>query len=210
MASLQSPYLSNVTRVREVAAGGKPLALGETSAGVAQVQAALADLGYRFAQSAGQKMVMDGLYGSETVEVVKAFQRDRKLDATGIVEVHTLAAVDGMLSSQLAKPLSPKPRPGRVSHNGSVPAQPVGRRTPPIKAPDKYAIYFEDDYYMIGTEDPTVAPDAGAGPWKSKDVTYSVAAQWAVIQQGLMSGATNVLIGRNATKHVRHYFSNTD
>lgn len=218
MAMLRSAYLSSNARLREAAAGGRPLAAGETSAGVAQVQAGLRDLGYALNRSTGPGGAMDGFYGAETAELVMAFQRDRRLGATGIADPATLGAVDAAMAARpfmqptpsfrIASFRAGQPRVKRaLAAQPASAAQPAGRRQASIAAPDPRGIYFEDAQYMTGTEEPTIRPDAGAGVWKSKPWTYSAVAQKAAILNAI-SSPTTLFVGRNATRHLRHYFGN--
>ena len=204
MPVLRSPYLSNTIELRRVAAGGAAITAGARSPGVAQVQAALRDLGYGLTRSTGQGNVMDGFYGDETVEMVSAFQLQRALPQTGVMEARTLAAIDTAMAVKL--PVSPKQgsRGGRMSAPPTT-AKPAGRNAKPMGAADARPLPFWDDHYEIGTADPFLQPDAGAGGWKSKPLTYSATAQAAAIQQAVILGIV-APFGRNATRHLRHYF----
>lgn len=205
MAVLRSPYLAANARLREAASGGRPLVQGETSVGVAQLQAALSDLGYSLPRSIGPLQAVDGFFGAETVTAVTAFQKDRKLAPTGSADAQSLAAADAALATAL--PLMPQPRRHRAASTVGK-AQPVGRRAPPIAQPASFGIYFEDPNYMTGVGDPTIAPDGGAGVWNSRRRTFSAVALRAAIVTGL-GPVTDAAIGRNATRHMRHYFDNT-
>ena len=60
--------------------------------------------------------------------------------------------------------------------------------------------------YTIGSSDPTVNPDAGAGAWDSEDWTWSNVALIATIETGIPF----VWVGLpDATLHLHHYFGNS-
>lgn len=80
--------------------------------------------------------------------------------------------------------------------------------------------------YKIGTDDPTITPDPGAGPWGSKSPSAEVIAEYTGITTALginvpmrfipwvgtasdVSRQTIVVaIGDDAVKHMEHYFDN--
>jgi len=61
--------------------------------------------------------------------------------------------------------------------------------------------------YKIGSGDPPITPDAGAGVWNSEPTTIEMRLKKAAIIQHL--GAAYAVIGDDATKHLVHYFRNT-
>lgn len=61
------------------------------------------------------------------------------------------------------------------------------------------------DQYQLGTSDPTVKPDAGAGLWNSKPKTATYIALKAAILDDLVEAA--VVIGYDAAKHMAHYLA---
>ena len=205
MVALRSPYLLSNARLREAAAGGKPLGEGERSPAVAQMQAALLDLGYGPGGTApGQ--VMDGTFGTGTAELVKAFQRDKGLASTGVLDTGTLVAADQALAVKTPMTPSHQSRVGRTAITPS--AQSAGRNTPPIGPSTPRPLPYEDEYYMIGTEDPFAISDPGAGAWNSKPKTYSAIAMVSSIKLALLQGSA-LGIGFEAVQHLRHYFFNT-
>lgn len=60
--------------------------------------------------------------------------------------------------------------------------------------------------YKLGTDDPTVTRDAGAGVWNSEETTWEMRAKKVAMQQGM--GAAYVAIGDDATNHLIHYLNN--
>jgi len=63
---------------------------------IRQVQQRLKDLGY-------YQMTVDGIFGNGTKEAVKAFQRDKKLHADGIIGENTLKALDISFANKAGK-----------------------------------------------------------------------------------------------------------
>ena len=61
--------------------------------------------------------------------------------------------------------------------------------------------------YKIGSDDPKITPDAGAGKWNSESWTVKMAAEKAAIIQILPHAY--VIIGKDATKHMYHYLGNS-
>ncbi|MCY7377144.1 MAG: hypothetical protein LH472_14385 [Pyrinomonadaceae bacterium] len=61
--------------------------------------------------------------------------------------------------------------------------------------------------YKLGTDDPTITPDTGAGAWNSEETTIEMRLKKEAIRQGM--GAAYVAIGDDATKHLIHYFNNS-
>lgn len=64
--------------------------------------------------------------------------------------------------------------------------------------------------YKIGTDDPALAPDKGAGKWCSAPQTLSMLFMKKEIESGLKSGTVEFFWGLDeASKHLQHYFNNT-
>ncbi len=61
--------------------------------------------------------------------------------------------------------------------------------------------------YKLGTSDPTITPDAGAGAWNSESTTIEMRVKKAAIVGN--SAAAYAIIGDDATMHIIHYFNNT-
>lgn len=61
--------------------------------------------------------------------------------------------------------------------------------------------------YKLGTDDPTITPDVGAGAWNSESTTIEMRLKKAAIWQGM--GAAYAIIGDDATAHLIHFFNNT-
>lgn len=93
--ALDSARFSSIPRLHAAAEGRSPLAGGLRSRAVHVVQFALLDLGYSMPRSTGGSVSPDGIYGDETVAIVKAFQRSRPgLTEDGIVGRNTMRALD--------------------------------------------------------------------------------------------------------------------
>jgi hypothetical protein len=67
---------------------------GASGRAVHLIQFALLDLGYAMPRSTGRNFSPDGIYGDETVDVVKAFQRSKRLTDDGEVGRNTMNALD--------------------------------------------------------------------------------------------------------------------
>src|SRR4028119_809554 len=57
--------------------------------------------------------------------------------------------------------------------------------------------------YRIGTSDPTIVPDVGAGAWNSEPTTIEMRANKAGIIASM--AVAYVVIGDDATRHMAHY-----
>lgn len=76
---------------------------GERGDAVAALQLALVDLGFAMPRSTGGgKQLPDGIFGPETEEAVKAFQRANGLTADGIAGRLTFAALEPLIQAQSA------------------------------------------------------------------------------------------------------------
>jgi peptidoglycan hydrolase-like protein with peptidoglycan-binding domain len=122
----------------------------------------------------------DGIYGQETFDVVQTFQGDRGLVQNGIAGRLTVIELDRLLSLKTAAPPY------------IPPPEPVLPRT---------------DHYELGTGDPVIVPDKGAGVWKSKPISAAYIALRAAIFDVLPPA--RVVIGEDAVKHMAHYFGNS-
>lgn len=161
---------------------------GENNGGVSILQGALIDLGYGMPISTRKKGEPDGIYGDETYGVVLRFQGDQKLHGKdGLAGRETIGRLDHLLFAK-AKPVVP------------LPPMPV----PPLAPP-------ADNHYTIGTADPTVHHDPGAGPWNSKPSEYTYIALKSAIISTLPPASNIALLatGPNACRHMWHYLLNS-
>jgi peptidoglycan hydrolase-like protein with peptidoglycan-binding domain len=163
-----------------VAKGGRILRENSTGPAVALVQGALVDLGYKMPRSIRAKAAPDGIFGFETGTVLKSFQSKNGLDPDGKVGKTTIAALDKMMAS------------------GAAPAP--HSSPPPAPAP-------RTDHYQLGTADPTLKADPGAGIWNSQPKTATYAALKVSILNILPEAA--VIIGSDAARHMLHYMGST-
>lgn len=95
--SLSSPRFVGSERLRAAAENRPPLRKGASGRGVHLVQFALLDLGHTMPNSTGGGASPDGLFGDETEEVIKSFQRDQRnprLTDDGVVGRETMRALD--------------------------------------------------------------------------------------------------------------------
>ena len=92
--SLNSPRFTTSRALRNAAENRPPLRVGARGRGVHLVQFALIDLGASMPRSTGGNFSPDGIYGQETVEAVKAFQRSKGLTDDGEVGRNTMRHLD--------------------------------------------------------------------------------------------------------------------
>jgi peptidoglycan hydrolase-like protein with peptidoglycan-binding domain len=90
---LVSARLRNDTRLNGVTSA-RPLAKGEQGRAVEILQHCLIDLGHPMPKSTSRSGLTDGVFGSETEAVVKAFQRQHGLKPDGMAGPLTLAQLD--------------------------------------------------------------------------------------------------------------------
>lgn len=112
---------------------GRTLRSGSSGGDVETLQRALMSLGMRD-QNAGFTMPsgVDGKFGSETANAVRAFQTANNIRATGVATPETLRALDRALRGEQAttstppsppSPTTPRPRLGLQQPTAPVPAQ---------------------------------------------------------------------------------------
>lgn len=178
-------------RIVNVVISGKWLYLGEKSDGVMLLQGGLVSLGATMpiTMRSGSP---DGSYGNETVNCVKDFQGANGCTIDGIAGTQTLTKMDKLLAQKLGLGLPPA-APG-------VPAPPMV----PV---------FRDKNYILGTNDPVLRHDLGAGAWdsKSREVTYIAlaAAIIRILPPFPESLVTRLVTGPNAMRHMDHFFGNS-
>ena len=178
------PFVAS-DRIRKAAENSPWMTLGESGTAVAILQGALIDLGYKMPISTGKTGFPDGRYGNETKKTVYQFQLDKKLNGKdGIAGRETFTRLDALL---MAKKGPPK----------VIPVPPK----PPVPPP------LVDRHYKIGTNDPSITPDFGAGPFNTESTTASM---WALKQAILeilpfQGNSAVVFIGPDAAMHMKHY-----
>ena len=177
------------------------MAIGERGHAVALVQAALVTLKYKLPVTIAKgKGTPDGVFGDETVAAVRAFQTDHKLKPDGIAGHKTITTLDALLpaAGPFKPPKLPKPSPPAPTPPPLV----VPKGTVPTIVPMPVSADFK-----IGSDDPRIIPDKGAGIWNSKPTEILMQVKKAGIIQVL--GPAYVLIGDDAVKHMAHYLNNT-
>ncbi len=195
MPTLRSRYFAPSQRLQQAAGGGRPLAQGESSSGVALLQAGLCDCGYRLPRSTRPNGSLDGVFGSETATQLRSYQATKPLKPDGIAGPRTLGAMDmDLMAKQGASPPSTPP-----------PVIPKPKQPPPPNVP----VNIDDLNYMIGNANPPLTPDIGSGPWNVKPCSALAITQATGIVAAVKSGATNIYPGPNASKHMDHYFGNS-
>jgi peptidoglycan hydrolase-like protein with peptidoglycan-binding domain len=94
-------------RLQQVSENNPTMKRDERGDPVATVQSALVDLGYKMPVTTHNgRRHPDGIFGPETEGVVRHYQRDKRLDADGIVGRHTIAALDDDMSTDEASLVS--------------------------------------------------------------------------------------------------------
>lgn len=175
------PFASNDI-LEHVARGGPILKVASRGSAVALIQGALIDLGYKMPKTTRSKGHPDGVFGTETDVALKSFQSSQGLTSDGRLGKFTMVALDKeMVSSTTPAPHVPPPPP---------PA-------PPLRTA----------HYQLGSADPPLKADAGAGIWNSVPKTASYRALKMSIVEILPEAS--VVIGPDAARHMYHYMGNT-
>ena len=178
--ALKHPILAGNARIKQAAENSPPLAQGETGTGVSLLQAALLDLGYKLPTSLRKTGAPDGIFGSETHSVVMEFQRKESLaKKDGIAGRDTLERIDARLLA------------------ASPPKIPVPASVLPPSTSE----------YQIGSADPAIRHDAGAGPWNSRPKTALALVQRECVLEILppRGVSAGILIGEDAARHMKYY-----
>jgi peptidoglycan hydrolase-like protein with peptidoglycan-binding domain len=150
--------------------------------GVTMLQSALIDIGFKMPKSTiKNKGYPDGKYGNETKSVVEKFQVKYSLSKDGVAGHHTILKLDSLMVAKYKKSLKP-----------TAPLVPL----PPV-----------DRNYTIGTSNPIIKTDPGAGPFNT---TKTETSMWALKQAILeilppRGYSALVFIGPDAVKHMYHY-----
>lgn len=106
---LSSPRFSWNTRLQEVERNSPAMRRGESGHAVRLIQQSMIDLGIDpMTVSVKKYGTVDGIYGSETVQAVKKYQRSKRLGHDGVVGRHTMQALDADLPTG-CKNLPPLP-----------------------------------------------------------------------------------------------------
>jgi hypothetical protein len=99
--ALLSKQLAGSPTLQKAANNSPPIAYGASNEGVAAMQRGLIDLDYPMPGStAHSAKPPDGIYGQETGQVLKQFQRDNMLMADGVAGRMTLGRMDELLIAQ--------------------------------------------------------------------------------------------------------------
>jgi peptidoglycan hydrolase-like protein with peptidoglycan-binding domain len=96
--SLRLPRFADDPDLRAASENKPPLRQGAKGEGVAILQQALVDLGFRMPRSTrGGDSLPDGIYGAETAATVKSFQGVNGLQADGVAGRQTLGRLEDLL-----------------------------------------------------------------------------------------------------------------
>lgn len=181
---LNSPLFASNNRLQDAAENNPAIRPGDEGLAVTILQAALIDLGYELPVSVRKTGVPDGIYGRETKEAVRKFQKDQRLKDDGIVGRNTMEKLD---EAVMAK--------------SSVPA-----KSP--KAPKRPSIPSNANY-TIGHQDPKNDVDAGAGVWNSKPKEKLLEVQKSVMLGAPFRFAFETKVGPDAVEHLMHFLGNS-
>jgi hypothetical protein len=166
--------------MEQAARNTPPLRRGSRGPAVALLQGALVQLNEKLPQSTKKHGVPDGAFGAETQRAVISFQAKAKVKPDGVAGAKTIHALDDKMA----------------------------KTTPPmVPSPPAPQILPSTQHYAIGTGDPPLGHDPGAGPWKSKPWQMSYVALKAAILDALPTAM--VVIGDDAAKHMFHYLGNS-
>lgn len=184
-----APFVAS-DRIRRAAANAPWMSKGEIGGGVAIVQGALADLGYKLPISFKKTGLPDGIYGAETKGVVYQFQSDQKLAGKdGVAGAETVARLDSLLAAKK------KPRPF-IRIRPLIP-----------KVPRPPSALKMDPHYTIGISDPSIPRDSGAGVYNSEELELSMFALREGVIRCLppLGSSALVFVGLHAARHLSHY-----
>lgn len=182
--ALKYPPFAASDRICKAAKNSPWMHYGERGYPVAILQGALIDLGYKMPSSTRKTGFPDGIYGKETKATVHQFQVDKKLNGKdGVAGRETFTRLDTLLTVQQGPP-KVVPKPPKL----------------PLPPPS-------DRHYKIGTGDPTITPDVGAGVFDSESTQVSMRALKQAILEILPPRGTSAqtFVGFDAALHMKHY-----
>jgi len=104
--TLKSPRFASDARLQAASNNSPAMRYGETGEPVRKVQQALIDLGFPLPASTNRTGAPDGIFGTETVGALQAFQRRESLAQDGIAGRQSLERMDVLLPG-VAPPLPP-------------------------------------------------------------------------------------------------------
>jgi peptidoglycan hydrolase-like protein with peptidoglycan-binding domain len=209
---LRSSLFKGNVRLEAAAHSAPWLRYGETGYPIALFQTGLLQLGYKLPISTRKKKGhADGILGDETFAAIKKFQSDHKLKPDGFAGNKTMRALDALLPAAkpvLPKPLPPAPKPTPKPKPAPGPTPPTPTPAPPGPAPTPPMP--TSTKFKIGTDDPPIKPDKGAGVWDSESTSLkSRFIKHMIVEDFRFQAAAWVAIGDDATKHLLHYFGNS-
>lgn len=117
---LTSPRFRWNSRLQEVENNSPPMKRGESGHAVRLIQQSMIDLGIDpMAVSTRKYGTVDGIYGGETVQAVRKYQRGKRLGDDGVVGRNTMRALDGDLPRGTDN-LKPLPSPSMYVVPGAI------------------------------------------------------------------------------------------
>jgi len=179
--ALKYPPFAACLGMEKAANNAPPLRFGSSGVAVSLLQAALIDRGEKLPQSIKKTGSPDGKFGLETKKAVYSYQSKKKnLTPDYVAGRNTIRELDAdMVKATTILPPSVQPVP-------VLPSTP---------------------HYALGTGDPPMGHDPGAGAWNSKPTEASYVALKAAIIHALP--ASYAIIGDDAVKHMIQYLGNS-
>jgi putative peptidoglycan binding protein len=178
--TLHSVPFASSSRLEEIDRGGRVMVRGEHGVATGLLQAGLVDLGFKLPFSIRPSGALDGVFGKETETAIRRFQEKNGLRVDGKVGSKTIRQMDAALLAKATPPPPPPPPPAR----------------PPAATT-----------YRLGTADPPLSHDPGAGTWNSKPTTARMLTLRDAFSY-LLWPAAYEFAGPDATRNLRHYFDN--
>ena len=147
--SLSSPRFSRNNRLQQAAQNKPAMVRGEVGEAVRIVQQSLIELGYWMDISLKRFGTPDGIFGNETDDRVRQFQRAHKLSPDGAVGRFTMAKLDALLPTAGPK-LPPLPKKADFKHRVRVHFRSLALTDLPISYQEQNArmVYAQYGIYL--------------------------------------------------------------
>lgn len=209
--TLKSFFFKFSHRMELAATNIQPFKRGEISAGVSLLQAGLIQVGFALPKSARRLGgVPDGIFGAETDAALRAFQSKYKLKVDGVAGAKTIMALDNLLAEGQGPLLSLVPSIKTPNPTPANSGGPTGKRALPVTPAAPTAFTPRPHGWLgLGSNDPIIRHDKGAGIWgaKARELQWSVL--HSVMQRSDFLLGARVRTGKDAVAHLEHYLRNT-
>ncbi|SRR6266481_5371658 len=202
---LRSMAFRHSERMMRAEVNSPPLSKGEHGLGVALLQAALIKAGFEMPISTRHAGRPDGVFGNEMEHVVRSFQRRHKLFVDGVAGRATISALDAILAKS-ERPTPPsKPKPSPIPPAAPTPAKGVA---PPTATPTPFVPPADPDF-EVGTNDPALHHDFGAGPWDSQPTEISMYVLHEEMLDPRFISVASITVGSDAASNLQYYHLNS-